>query len=563
MSSELKLPTKPVERVNILLVDDQPSRLMSYQAVLHELGENLITANSGEAALGLLMQTEFALILLDVSMPGMDGFETASLIHDHPRFENTPIIFVTGVNTSEFDRLKGYKLGAVDYVFVPVVPEILRSKVLVLVELYRQRRQLQALNSELASSNAELARANSVIKVEKAKELEQLNRFLEQANQQLMQAARRKDEFLAILGHELRNPLASICNALEVIRLKQLANPDPELIYPREVLTRQIAQLSRLVDDLLDVARITRDQIELRREPLNLIELVETASEASLPSMQARGQRLDVSLPEQPIPVYGDATRLSQVLANLLNNAGKYSPDDTLITLDLRVDGGEAICRISDQGLGIPEEMHERIFEPFTQLQPTRDQASGGLGMGLAIVRKLVVLHGGSVSVSSAGQGQGSTFEVRLPLAEASSAAVLVESQSPGHHESGPTRRRVLIADDDRDSVNSLAMMLRLNGHEVCTASNGKEAVELAETFVPDAVLLDIGMPVMDGYHAAREIRSQHWGRSLFLVALTGWGQEEDRVRTAAAGFDEHRVKPISAREVLGMLAALTAANAA
>ena len=255
---------KSEEKVSILLVDDQASRLLSYEAVLQDLGENLVWARSGEEALRLLMQREFALILLDVNMPGMDGFETANLVHQHPRFEKTPIIFVTGVNISELDRLKGYKLGAVDYVLVPVVPEILRSKVMVLVELYRQRRELQRLNSHLAETNAELEHANELLKLEKAKELEQLNGILEEANQRLTQASRRKDEFLAMLGHELRNPLASICNALEIIRLKQLPNPDPDLVWPREVLGRQIAQLTRLVDDLLDISRITRDQIELR-----------------------------------------------------------------------------------------------------------------------------------------------------------------------------------------------------------------------------------------------------------------------------------------------------------
>ena len=547
---------KAEEKVSILLVDDQASRLLSYEAVLQDLGENLVWARSGDEALRLLMQREFALILLDVNMPGMDGFETANLVHQHPRFEKTPIIFVTGVNISEFDRLKGYKLGAVDYVVVPVVPEILRSKVMVLVELYRQRRELQRLNTNLAQTNADLAHANDLLKLEKTKELEQLNSILEEANQRLTQAGRRKDEFLAMLGHELRNPLASICNALEIIRLKQVEKPDPELVWPREVLGRQIGQLARLVDDILDISRITRDQIELRRAPLDLNHVIASAVEASGPQLNLRRQQLIVELTEPGLRVNGDGMRIAQVLGNLLNNAAKYMPEGRRVWLSVRQDGDMAVCSVIDEGVGIPENMLDQIFEPFTQVRETRDKATGGLGMGLAIVRKLVSLHGGTVRVASAGLDLGSTFEIRLPLMDAGGGVATADlAESPAEIET--VACRVLIADDDQDSANSLALMLRLNGHEVWIARNGEEAHELARLHKPQAALLDIGMPIMDGYQAAQAIRAHDWGKNIFLVAVTGWGQKEDRLRSAQAGFDAHEVKPIIADRILSRLAQL------
>ena len=276
---------RPPEKVNILLVDDQPARLLTYQSVLSELGQNLVSARSGLEALEKLMRDEFAVVLLDVSMPEMDGFEAARLIHEHPRFERTPIIFVTGVHMSELDRLKGYKVGAVDYVSIPVVPEILRSKVAVLVELYCKRRELRALNRNLAEANERLAMANTALQAEKTRELEALNVSLQQANAELeranaalqaevtvrsraedalRQADRHKDEFLAMLAHELRNPLAPIRNAVHLMRMKSLQ--DPQMCLARDVIERQLSQLTRLVDDLLDVSRITRGKINLTRQ---------------------------------------------------------------------------------------------------------------------------------------------------------------------------------------------------------------------------------------------------------------------------------------------------------
>ncbi|MBV9620718.1 MAG: hybrid sensor histidine kinase/response regulator, partial [Gammaproteobacteria bacterium] len=300
-------------RVNILLVDDQPSRLLTYESILAELGQNLVSARSGVEALEKLMREEFAVVLLDVSMPDMDGFEAARLIHDHPRFEKTPIIFVTGVHISELDRLKGYKAGAVDYVSIPVVPEILRSKVAVLVELYCKRRELRELNENLARTNERLARANSDLQLEKTRQLEALNAALRRSNEELAranrslhsevserariehalkEADRHKDEFLAMLAHELRNPLAPIHNAVQLMRA--LPDSGAQHVRLREMVERQLRHLTRLVDDLLDVSRITRGKVQLRRERVELAAIVERAVETSLPLIDARRHQLEV-----------------------------------------------------------------------------------------------------------------------------------------------------------------------------------------------------------------------------------------------------------------------------
>src|SRR5688572_257833 len=278
------------DKVNILLVDDQPARLLSYETILDDLGQNLVQARSGLEALEKLMKDEFAVVLLDVSMPGMDGFETASLIHEHPRFEKTPIIFVTGVHVTELDRLKGYKLGAVDYVYIPVVPEILRSKVAVLVELHLKRRELQALNRSLEQ-------ANTTLQAEKTRELEALNRTLKEAD-------RHKDEFLAVLAHELRNPLAPIRNAVEIMRRSPIS--DPQLTWSRDVIERQVKHLSRLVDDLLDVSRITRGNINLNREVLAVGAIVARAIETVQPLVTDQRHELVIEMPDDTLEVEGD-----------------------------------------------------------------------------------------------------------------------------------------------------------------------------------------------------------------------------------------------------------------
>jgi signal transduction histidine kinase len=594
------------DKVSVLLVDDQPARLLTYESILAELGLNLVCARSGLEALEKLMKQEFAVVLLDVSMPDMDGFEAAGLIHEHPRLEKTPIIFVTGVHITELDRLRGYKLGAVDYVSIPVVPEILRSKVAVLVELYCKRRELKETNRVLAEVNQQLAEANTTLQAEKTRELEALNSTLSQANSELAsanrslqteiterarvelalkEADRHKDEFLAMLAHELRNPLAPIYNAVQLMRRKHL--DDPQLSWSRDVIERQIAHLSRLVDDLLDVSRITRGKINLTKESLDVNSLIARAVETTHPLIAERSHDLIVQVPEEPVKVLGDPTRLTQALGNVLSNAAKYTERGGRITIVVRLDGAEVAIRVHDTGEGIPADLLPVIFNLFTQLDRTSGRAQGGLGIGLALVRRLVEMHGGSVTAHSDGVGKGSEFVIRLPihidvevhpsgtpseLARVSATTdVSINGQVPlmNGFEGSPlaaapadrVKRRILLADDNSDALESLATLLELGGHEVVTASNGALALECAERHRPEVALLDIGMPMLDGYEVARRIRVQPWGQSVTLVALTGWGQDSDRRRSREAGFDSHLVKPLDLDKLTELLEKLPMAR--
>jgi signal transduction histidine kinase len=569
------------EKVNVLLVDDQPSRLLTYEAILSELGQNLVTASSGLEALEKLMKDEFAVVLLDVSMPDMDGFEAATLIHQHPRFERTPIIFVTGVHVSELDRLKGYKVGAVDYVSIPVVPEILRSKVAVLVELHQKRRELQELNRNLALANERLAAANTTLQAEKTRELEMLNRTLQRANQELeaanlslqtevaertrvelalKEADRHKDEFLAMLAHELRNPLAPIHNAVQLMRRTPVT--DPTLVWSRDVIGRQLAHLTRLVDDLLDVSRITRGKINLSKEVIELNTLVARTVETAQPLLDERGHSLEVDIPNGVLAVLGDPTRLTQALGNVLGNAAKYTERGGKISLVAAQSGAEVEIRVRDNGIGIPPELMPKIFNLFTQLDQTSGRSQSGLGIGLALVQRLVEMHGGSVTAQSDGLGRGSEFTIRLPLfiretnPQVKTLSALEQSMINAEG-TPPTQRRILVADDNNDALESLATLLQLSGHEVYTAVNGAVALESAEQHRPEVALLDIGMPKLDGYEVARRIRAQPWGQRMTLVALTGWGQDSDRRRSQEAGFDSHLVKPLDLDKLTELLAAL------
>ena len=567
-SSGRPLAAEVPDKVNILLVDDQPARLLTYESILGSLNQNLITAGSGLEALDKLMRNEFAVVLLDVSMPEMDGFEAARLIHEHPRFERTPIIFVTGVAMSELDRLKGYKLGAVDYVSVPVVPEILRSKVSVLVELYCKRRELLELNRDLADTNEQLAKANTALQAEKTRELLALNTSLHQANreleranlalqgevaeraraeQALKEADRHKDEFLAMLAHELRNPLAPIRNAVQLMKLKPME--DPQLQLSRDIIERQLIQLSRLVDDLLDVSRITRGKINLARRRVELSELVARAVETVAPSIESRGHTLEVIVPKRALMIYGDPMRLTQALGNVLANAAKYTDNGGHITLAARRRRRDIEITVRDTGIGIVPEVLPCIFDLFTQLDRRTGRHQGGLGIGLALVRQLVEMHGGTVLASSEGPGMGSEFRIRLPLSierttSSDGQGAGATPEKPREAARAP-QRRILVADDNADARESLATLLALSGHEVYKAEDGSDAVETAERCRPDVALLDIGMPRANGYEVARHIREQPWGRRMVLVALTGWGQESDRRRSHEAGFDSHLTKPV------------------
>lgn len=524
------------DKVNILLVDDQPGKLLTYEAILRDLGENLLTASSATEALDCLLRNEIAVILVDVCMPDLDGYELASMIRQHPRYQKTSIIFVSAILMTDLDRLRGYECGAVDYVPVPVVPEILRAKVSVFADLYRKTRELEQLNRELEHRVSERTAA------------------LEASTAALQEADRRKDEFLAMLAHELRNPLAPIRTAVQLMRMKEL--PEAQRGRLRDVIERQVDHLVRLIDDLLDVSRITRGMITLQHEDVDLGAVIARAVETTRPLIDARRHELTVELPDEAMFVEGDPTRLAQVIGNLLNNATKFTDEGGRILLRMAREDHEVVVTIRDTGVGIPSELLPSVFEMFTQVHRGADHGASGLGIGLALVRRLVEMHGGRVSARSEGAGQGSEFTVRLPVHAA--RRPVDQGQSSGSAELVPTvtPRRILVVDDNEDAAESIAAVLQITGHDVRIAHDGLEALSAGDAFMPDVVLLDLGMPRLNGFDTARRIREKPWGKRALLVALTGWGQQQDRHRTTEAGFDAHLVKPVAQADLLVTIAA-------
>jgi signal transduction histidine kinase/ActR/RegA family two-component response regulator len=381
-------------------------------------------------------------------------------------------------------------------------------------------------------------------------------REAEQSEARALDADRRKDEFLAMLGHELRNPLAPILTALQLMRLR--GGPAHE--RERAVIERQVHHLMRLVNDLLDVSRITRGRIQLQAASLDLKAVIARAVEIAAPVLEARAHRLDVRVPDHPLLVHGDAARLSQALSNVLNNAAKYTEPGGDVVVQAFREAGEVVVRVRDSGIGIDSGMLSRIFDLFVQDQRNLDRSQGGLGVGLTIVRSLVELHGGKVSASSDGPGRGSEFEIRLPALEDDAVEALAEPRAPEAPIRTNSEARVLIVDDNVDAASVLADALRDVGYDARIAHDGPAGIEVARTFRPRVVLLDIGLPIVDGYQVAARLRAECAAAPLALVALTGYGQSADRARAKMAGFDEHLVKPVELRSVLEVLERLTSA---
>jgi signal transduction histidine kinase/DNA-binding response OmpR family regulator len=627
---------------HVLLVDDQPANLLALEAVLDTLGVNMVRAVSGPEALEAVAKQDFAAVLLDVRMPGMDGFEVAREIRARPRSRFTPILFVTAGDDPDDAMLSAYALGAVDFLAKPLRAEVLKAKVGVFVELYRSKEELrqrerrdfeQRLEAKEERYRAlfesidegfcvlrllrdeagevrdyQFEEANQAftmhtgIKDAVGKTVGQLapgheghwfqiyervartgeaTRFVEEAramnrwfdvyatrlggpgsdliavlfsditqrllaeqdlrrlNEELAQANRRKTEFLATLAHELRNPLAPLSNGLHLMRM---GASKPELLEKtRQMMERQIQHMVHLVDDLLDVARISTGKVELRRRRIDLKEVVATAVETSASLIESGHHKLHVELPSGPLPMDADPTRIAQVVSNLLNNAAKYTPEAGRITLKVRVDGNEAVLSVTDTGIGIDPDALAKVFEMFAQVPSSATKPQGGLGIGLSLVQSLVALHGGSVSASSPGSGQGSTFTVRLPLA-------LAEAAGPDHKAAAapanPGQLQVMVVDDNADAAESLGVLLDIEGHAAHIAHTGAEALQIAQEHPLDVVFLDIGLPDMSGYDVARRLRMLPRLQQTLLVALTGWGTQDDRQRTREAGFDRHLTKP-------------------
>lgn len=698
------------DRVNILVVDDIPEQHFVLRSVLEELGENIVAVSSGRAALGAVLEQEFAVILLDVNMPGMDGFETASMMRSYRKTARTPIIFITAyVDDNEMSR--GYALGAVDYISSPVVPEILRAKVRVFVDMYRMRSQLIARAAEreaLARAEARraaaeqagiradfLARASqaltrslevdeTVSKIvelpvptladaavlvfaageglapravayiansayadpcrgtagtlkDRVLSLPDLDRLVYEAlstgqpthlqiqgrpmlayieddgtcsevpldleemtaypvltgapqpsaivlgiqrSSQCHQDAslthefvsraaialenallfstirdgdRRKNEFLAMLAHELRNPLAPIVNAVAVMR-RARPSDSQVLRWGSEIIGTQAEHLVRIVDDLLDVSRIARGVVTLRTEPVLLSSVIDRAIETSGPNYTARSQTLTRVASEVAIVIDGDIVRLSQVVANLLNNASKFTPPGGHVHISTAHDGTMASIVVADEGVGIDPGFLPHVFELFAQGETSLDRAQGGLGIGLTLVRHLTEMHRGTVQCESEGRGKGSRFTVRLP------ARVVVDETIDSRPNVVPIRRaqgmRILIVDDMAATAESLEAFLRIHGHQVERAADGATAVMRAKVFLPDVVLLDIGLPGMNGFDVAYRLRTDDTLPRSLIIAISGYSQEEHRLRATEAGIDHYLVKPADLNALTGIIEA-------
>jgi signal transduction histidine kinase len=504
--------TSEVGLVYFLLVDDLEENLLSLEGLLRRDGLVLLKARSGTAALEMLLQYDVALAILDVQMPEMDGYELAELMRGTERTRRVPIIFVTAGAADRQRRFRGYETGAVDFLNKPIEPDILRSKASVFFELYQQRHQIAAQRDELK------AYADA-----------------------LTEADRRKDEFLATLAHELRNPLSPIRNGLDILRASPTAPRAEEI---RDMMDRQLSHLVRLVDDLLDVSRVSQGKVELRKEQIALSELLKTAVEASNPLIDAARHELIMDVPDQEVWLDADLTRLSQVISNLLNNAAKYTPEGGRIVLSARRDRGEVAIAVSDNGIGIPTDMLPRVFELFTQVRDNLDRSHGGLGIGLALVKQLVEMHGGSITAQSAGPGKGSSFRLRLPVVDAAAAPAAAELSPPASQQAG--RLKVLVVDDNFDVAQTTGWMIEAIGHDYHMVHDSKLAVQTAREYRPDAVLLDINMPGMDGYAVCRALREQPIFEDTVIIAQTGWGKPQDAASSGVSGFDHHLTKPVN-----------------
>jgi signal transduction histidine kinase len=531
----------PQDPVYFLLVDDLEENLRALAALLRRDGLVLLKARSGLEALELLLTHDVALGLIDIQMPGMDGFELAELMRGTERTRRVPIIFLTAGNADRQRRFRGYEAGAVDFLQKPLEPDILRSKADVFFELFRQRQEVAHQRDELKAATEENIRL--------LKESQQYAQALKEADQ-------RKDEFLAMLAHELRNPLAPVRNAVEILRL---AGPsDAVVCKAREIISRQVSHMARLVDDLLDVARIARGKVQLRTEQCDLALVVRQTAEDYRSTLLANEISLSVSVPDRPLLVTGDPIRLAQVIGNLLHNAGKFTPKGGSVSVRTDIDSlqATAVVAVQDTGVGLEESVLWRLFEPFSQADQALDRNKGGLGLGLALVKGLIELHGGSVTAESGGPGQGSTFTLRLPLSQKGGGVVEQNLSLSQTKQVGSLR--ILVIEDNRDAAKSLQLLLSIQGHEVAVAFDGLTGLTTAREFCPTVVISDLGLPgEQDGYAVARAMRNDPVLAGVYLIAMSGYGQDEDRRRTHDAGFNCHLVKPVDPASLENALASV------
>ena len=509
---------------DILIVDDNEANLIAFDAALAPLGRKLVMVQSGVEALAKMLQQDFALVILDVSMPGMSGFECAQMIRERKRTRGTPIIFVTGLSVQDQAILEGYEAGGFDFLVKPVRAEVLRAKVRVFLKLQERTREMQ--------------RQSAARRVLELRDQEQRHEaeLLEMRVKQLAELDRRKDELLAILGHQLRNPLQALQLAIDTLH-GQIDVPPDLLDRIHHIIESRVRSLNLLVDDLLDIAKLSSGAIELKSHPIKLADLVRQNIEEVEASLT--GRLLELSLDDNVV-VAGDAARLARCIANLLDNAIKYTESNGRIRIDLRTVGERAVLRVTDNGRGIARDVLPQIFDVFSRTA----EGATGLGLGLAIVRRLIEVHGGTVHAFSEGEGRGATFEVDLPAAKSDAPHVEEDLR--------PTRPlRVVVVEDAHDIRQLAADLLRADGHTVYQASDGAGAIALIVAERPDVALVDLVLPDIDGFTVARTVRSRLGAKAPRLIAITALSSPP----AARVDFDEHLLKPASRERMLSALA--------
>jgi signal transduction histidine kinase len=592
------------------MVDDHPENLLALEATLSYLDQKIVKANSGREALKLLLGHEFAVILLDVHMPDMDGFETAELIRNREKSQNTPIIFLTAMHKGEGQVFKGYSLGAVDYIFKPFEPEILKAKVSVFIELYkkteeikRQAELLRIKNAELDSINKaimdlyseierknaeletrvqnrtfELARTNEALHAEiteRKRVQEQREQLLiseQKARERAEAANRAKDEFLATVSHELRTPLTSILGWARLLRSNEI--DASSFVRGLDTIERNAKSQAKIIEDILDVSRIISGKLRIEAHSLDLVPIIEMAVDAVRPAAEAKAIQIQVSLEPEVGPLRGDPNRLQQVAWNLLSNAVKFTPNGGEIHVTL--EQGEAGARIivRDNGSGISPDFMPFVFDRFSQEEGHITRRHGGLGLGLAIVRHLVEMHGGTINVESPGEGRGATFTVELPFTTADSIDADAEPQQAADAEVERSERqaddspenlpkldnlRIIVVDDDPDTLHVLTMALGQAGASVKACSSAAEACATLGTWDADLLVSDLGMPEEDGYSLIRRVRAlePELGRTVPAIALTAFASIADRTRALSEGFHMHVSKPVEPAVLLSAIAQL------
>jgi signal transduction histidine kinase len=525
------------EPIDILLVDDEPRNLDALEAILADPGYRLLRAEDADRALRLLLDHDVAAIVLDIKMPGVSGFELARMIKNTKKFRQTPILFLTAYMLGDDDVIAGYGAGGVDYLTKPVNPQILRHKIAIFAELYRKTRELADLNEKLEERvrdrTAELERSETALRA----------------------AASQKDEFLAVLAHELRNPLAPLRTGVDLLLRREAGAPGGGrgVAHTLAAMDRQLRHMVRLIDDLLDVSRISRGLLELKKEPTDVAAIVEAAIDNVRPLVERLDQRLSVDV-APGIVADADPTRLAQILTNLLDNATKFTLRGGQIAVSLTREGASAVVRVVDSGTGIAADQLERVFDMFARVERPGVSAEPGLGIGLALARRLAVMHGGTLTAHSSGAGQGTTFTLALPAREVPAREATAAGQRADAEPEATARLKILVIEDNEDVADTLTVWLEDLGHEVLVARDGQGGVQMVQEAAPDLVLCDLGLPGIDGLDVCRSVRALAVGAQPLMVALTGWGREDDLRRTRDAGFDFHLVKPVSPDKLFEVL---------